>query len=234
MRLIVRLLVFAWALLLLGCVSEPAKPVKAPVAVVDPQVSRRAAVDNLLRRAEQALQADRLASPAHDNAADRYRAVLKLDPQNAQAQTGLQLVVMRYVDLGRNALAKSRIEQADYFLARARGVGGVPSNNSLLTDLQRHIVAAKAAKAANKAAGQQRFDLDEGMLSRKAPELEPILSDIALRVRETDESLLIVARTDAEGRWLYQQMRRAVPGYRLRGNIKIGKRPHISLQAPID
>ncbi|BFM14154.1 hypothetical protein R50073_03370 [Maricurvus nonylphenolicus] len=233
MRLIVRLLVFAGALLLLGCVSEPAKPTRQPVTVVDPEVSRQAAIDNLLRRAEQALQADRLASPAHDNAADRYRAVLKLDPQNAQAKTGLQLVVMRYVDLGRNALAKSRIEQADYFLARARGVGGVPANNSLLTDLQRNIVTAKVAKAAE-AADQKRFELDEDLLTRKAPELEVMLSDIAQRVRETDESLLIVARTDAEGRWLYQQMRRAVPGYRLRGNIKIGKRPHISLQAPID
>lgn len=230
MSFLVRWSVYLGALLLLGCATEPQQP---PAKVVEPHVSRETVVDNLLRRAERALQADRLASPAHDNAADRYRAVLKLDPDNSQAKTGLQLVVMRYVDLARDALAKSRIEKADYFLARARGVGGVESSNSLLLDLHQHIQAAKAAKKAE-SAGQNRFDLDTTMLSRKAPELQALLADIAQRVRETDEALLIVARTDAEGRWLYQQMRRSVPGYRLRGDIKIGKRPYISLQPPIN
>ncbi len=216
--------------LLVGCAVDTPKPVLKPAP--DPQQVRRQSIANLLALAERALQADRLASPAHDNAADRYRAVLKLDPQNPQARTGLQLVVMRYVDLARQALAKSRAEQADYFLARARGVGGVAADNSLLAELQNNIADARASQA--RSADHSRFDLDRQQLSAKTSELVALLTEIAERVRDTDEALLIVARTDSEGRWLYQQMRRAVPGYRLRGDIQIGKVPHILLQAPIE
>lgn len=216
--------------LLVGCAVEAPKPVLKPAP--DPQQVRRQSIENLLSLAERALRADRLASPAHDNAADRYHAVLKLDPSNPQARTGLQLVVMRYVDLARQALAKSRVEKADYFLARARGVGGVAADNSLLAELQKNITAAQAGQS--RAADRSRYDLDRQQLSAKTPELVGLLAEIAERVRDTDEALLIVARTDSEGRWLYQQMRRAVPGYRLRGDIQIGKVPHILLQAPIE
>jgi hypothetical protein len=216
--------------LLVGCAVEAPKPVLKPAQ--DPQQVRRQSIENLLALAERALQADRLASPAHDNAADRYRAVLRLDPQNPQARTGLQLVVMRYVDLARQALAKSRAEQADYFLARARGVGGVAADNSLLAELQKNIADARASQT--RSTDYSRFDLDRQQLSAKTSELVALLVGIAERVRDTDETLLIVARTDSEGRWLYQQMRRAVPGYRLRGDIQIGKVPHILLQAPIE
>ncbi len=219
-----------FSVLLAGCAVEHPKPVLKPVP--DPQQIRQQSIENLLALAERALRADRLASPAHDNATDRYRAVLKLEPQNPQARTGLQLVVMRYVDLARQALAKSRIEQADYFLARARGVGGVAADNVLLTELHDNIAAARVKQ--KRAADRRRFNLDRQQLSGKTTELVALLTEIAERVEETDGALLIVARSDAEGRWLYQQMRRAVPGYRLRGDIQIGKVPHILLQAPID
>ena len=40
---------------------------------------------------------------------------------------------------------------------------------------------------------------------------------------------VIVARNDAEGRWIYKSMQQAIEGYRLRGNIKMGKRPKVTL-----
>jgi hypothetical protein len=40
---------------------------------------------------------------------------------------------------------------------------------------------------------------------------------------------MIIARTDVEGRWIYQKMRDAVPGYRVRGDIKLGNPPRVQL-----
>ena len=41
---------------------------------------------------------------------------------------------------------------------------------------------------------------------------------------------MIIARTDVEGRWVYQKMREAAPGYRVRGDIKLGSPVRIILE----
>ena len=78
------------------------------------------------------------------------------------------------------------------------------------------------------------FPLAEAALTAQSADVVDYLQAIARRARQEDESLLIVARSDAEGRWIYQQMRQAVQGYRLRGDIKLGKRPKVLLLPPID
>ncbi len=60
------------------------------------------------------------------------------------------------------------------------------------------------------------------------------LAALASRVQESKEYVLIYARNDAEGRWVYQQMREASEDYRLRGNIKRHKKPRIVLDAPLE
>ena len=189
----------------------------------------------LLMQAERALAADQLTTPTHDNAVDRFRTVLRLDPDNRQAQTGLQLVVMRYLDLARKALVKNQPGTADYLLARARGVDGIDADNPLLVQLYRDIQQAKKQEAAPALASTaNRIVLDPVALSRKSPAVIEQLAGVAQRVRQSDESLIIVARDDAEARWVYQQLRQAAPGYRVRGNIKIGRTAYIELEPPIE
>jgi len=53
----------------------------------------------MLNNAKLALEESRLMPPADDNAYDRYRSVLKLDPSNARAKSGLRTVAVRYVSL---------------------------------------------------------------------------------------------------------------------------------------
>jgi hypothetical protein len=57
---------------------------------------------------------------------------------------------------------------------------------------------------------------------------------VAQRVRESDETVLILARTDAEGRWIYKVMRESVGEYRIRGDIRITREPALVLQPPIE
>ena len=59
-------------------------------------------------------------SPAGDNAYDRYRRVLGLDPDNARAKQGLTAVAARYVGLADRAIDEGDAEQARTFVERAR------------------------------------------------------------------------------------------------------------------
>ena len=88
---------------------------------------RLTALDNLrivglLRGAETALAENRLQSPKGDNAYEKYRDVLAIDPDNQAARRGLVAVAGRYLGLAERALAKSDLEQARTYLARASSI----------------------------------------------------------------------------------------------------------------
>lgn len=76
---------------------------------------------------------------------------------------------------------------------------------------------------------QHRYKLDRRDLSARNVGIKSVLSGIAQHARSQQSRLLIVARNDAEGRWIYQQMREAVKGFRLRGNIEYDAKPSIVL-----
>ena len=78
-------------MLLGACATHPTPELPVKVVAVDrSQVDSSATILALLAGAEKALSADRLMSPQHDNAYDRYRAVLLLRPDDTQAISGLR------------------------------------------------------------------------------------------------------------------------------------------------
>jgi len=79
-----------------------------------------------------------------------------------------------------------------------------------------------------------QFELDKTALSNRDRVMVAQLQSLGLRVKDTREYVLIHARSDAEGRWIYQQMRNASKGYRLRGDIRRSKTPKVILQPPLD
>jgi tRNA A-37 threonylcarbamoyl transferase component Bud32 len=105
-----------------------------PVAVREPAPTRKPApppaltplqkmkIVGLLRGAEGALKDGRLQSPKGDNAYEKYRGVLKLDPANEDARMGLVDVTSRYIGLSRKALAAGKVEDAAGFVARAASI----------------------------------------------------------------------------------------------------------------
>ena len=105
--------------------GETEKVVATKVSPPKPTPRRMTASDRikiigLLRNAKLALSENQLMSPANDNAYDRFRRVLALDPANTQAKDGLRAVADRYLNLTESAARKGNIEQAQTFLARAR------------------------------------------------------------------------------------------------------------------
>lgn len=246
-------LLFPFCLLLSACMTqEPAPQVVAPVQPAvevvrpaPPTIEQR--VSLLLRQAERALYNDRLLLPADDNAYDRFQAVLRLQPDNIQAKTGLQMIAMRYIEMGRTALRHSRLDEARTYARRARQVAAdnplLREFEQALADAQRHqmqaAVAAPRAQSADTGAGSAQapsdneYPLSVAMLSKRGDEIKAVLGQIAERLKRSDEVILIVARSDEEGRWLYREMKQAAEGYRIRGDIKVGSPPRVVVYPPI-
>src|SRR5690625_6898453 len=101
---------------------QPEPEATEPQAVQLPQESRREVVTRWLDEADRALSQDRLIEPADDNAHDRYRAALYLDPGNSRAQSGLHAIVLRYLDMARAAARRGAYAQSQELLRRANTV----------------------------------------------------------------------------------------------------------------
>jgi len=75
-----------------------------------------------LAAAEKAMKAGRLTTPLRDNAYKYYQTVLAMEPDNAQALTGLQKIAGRYVQFIGKAKAEGRLNDAKLYLQRAEAV----------------------------------------------------------------------------------------------------------------
>jgi len=218
-----------------GRVIEPVST--AADKALDPVVYAQQTMEQrFLLQAEKAFRSGRLTSPAHDNAYDRFHSVLLINPDNQMARSGLQAILIRYAELIRQALASSDYGGASRYLQQAQVYY---PGNSLLLELQKqarstqlHYEEATLARSP-KDVSVQEFELPISMLGKSEGDLIPFLGSIAQRVRGTGESVMIYARTDSEGRWVYQQLKKAVPGYRIRGDIRIAKQPKIALFPPL-
>lgn len=206
-------------------------PVAAPV-VTPPSVpvitKEQQVIRILLLNGEYTLSRDQLLTPANDNAYDFFRAVLKLDPDNQRAKGGLQGIVMRYVDLARQAAARGNYTQATTMLNNARIVD--PTNlliKEVSAGLTEQIKSAPPVQPYR--GGANEFLLDAALLGKDHPQILARINEIAQKLKATDSLAMIIARSDVEGRWIYQKMRDAVPGYRVRGDIKLGGPPRVQL-----
>jgi hypothetical protein len=205
--------------------------------------SMQIAIDAILEKADMDLDADRLMKPENSNAVDRYRAVLLLDKANQRAALGLRKVAERYIVLAGSLKASGEYDMALSFIASAEAVNG---KTAALTEMKKSIDTAKRAnrlvintpkadfvtQSINPL--QKVFPLNPKDLSARNNNITRQLAALAERVQESKEYVLIYARNDAEGRWVYQQMRKSSVNYRLRGNIVQHQNPRVVLDKPLD
>jgi hypothetical protein len=209
---------------LLACVAAPQVPqvpLQPAVRLIDqkPPVNeaRRHHLRQLLANAQQALAEDHLMYPETDNAYQWYRRVLALDERNAEAHWGMQQITARYLQLAEQAFVSMHYEKAELMLQRAQQIAATPAQAEALRQRYQQQPAANAVL------------LSESELSSRSTKLQSELVTLAVQAQAENSRLLIVARSDSEGRWIYQQMSSAVAGYRLRGNIEIGHLPRVVL-----
>lgn len=212
------------ALLLASCAQQrlptgsPTTAEEVPAVVSEQQLERRRQVAELLSRAVRQLRRDRLMVPAGDSAYEYFQQVLRLERENAAAQRGIAAVNARYLQLAEEAFRGGDYARSQRMLT---GAGRVATTAAQIDMLRLRYRAP--ALAANE------FLLQLRQLDSRNEALLHYLQELTDKLVAAHSRLLIVARNDAEGRWLYQQMRQMAGGYRLRGNIQVGPRPRIIL-----
>ena len=78
------------------------------------------------------------------------------------------------------------------------------------------------------------FNLDSQDFMNRTDGAVAQLENIAQQAKEHNAFFLIIAPNDSLARWMYLQMRNAVEGFRLRGNIELANQTSIRLRVPAE
>lgn len=225
MSRLVPLIVLQLLLCVAGCASAPAQPATPPPPPPPKPLDAKAQkIELLLGRADAALSMQALTEPATENAYDLYRAVLIMEPANARGQEGIKKVAEAYPAQVEEAIVGKQYDAALRKLQK--GLILFPGNPQL-KQMDGQVRAAKLAQT-QAVAKSTTISLSAAELNAKSPAIETTLRTLAKRVAVSNELLIINARNDAEGRWIYKTMKDAA-GARLRGDIKISSTPSIQL-----
>ncbi|HJN52706.1 MAG: hypothetical protein QF828_06920 [Pseudomonadales bacterium] len=209
-----------------GCrISAPeptSVPVPEPESVLQPLDQERLAIEELLLEAADALAQNRLTTPAEDCAYYRYLSVLALDPGNREALQGIHDIVEKYLDWAIRDANENNFRRAESYLNKARTVDETHPNID--------AVAEQIAQKSN--ARIMTYRLSTEGLNIRASWITDELVDIGTEVQQQNATVVITARSDAEARWIYQQLNHATGDVRVRAEVKMGAIPSVRLIYP--
>ena len=216
----------ALALLVVGCKAqqapapEPEPPTVSPEPPAEPAPPfDQALLAQLLWLAEAALAADQLLTPESNSAAYWYREVLDLAPDHPQALRGLERVVERYIVLARRAMdgerwssARTMLDRASVVDAKHPGIDPLRQQVDILSRAERLTLALTAEEVRS-----------------RAPVARRKLENFGNNARLPRSRVSIRAGSDADARWMYQQLALAPGERRIRAGIDIGLPPLVTV-----
>jgi hypothetical protein len=215
--------------LLVGCSSPAPQPTAPPstgppAAVPQPPKGPPIDLDKLdalLEKGDRAFKDNRLLTPIDNCAYDYYREALVVAPNHPAALHGLERIAERYVSMAEQAASREQYDKARQLLDRARVVD--PDLESIAT-MQSQIQMRSSA-------GREHTNIDAGQLASRSGELSAQLKSLGGRAKARDSWVIIRAPTDADGRWIYQQMAAGSGERRIRAELTLGAPPAIELLA---
>jgi len=200
-------------------VQPAAAPEPAP-ARADPQAlsdADRAEIRRLLRAASFALADGQLIEPPAYSAVTFYDRALLIDPDNPEARYGIQAVVDRLIDLARRAAEQRKFDEAETILSRAMLVdSGHSGVRPALTQIQLLQTARR-----------NLFRLDPRALDARSATVLSTLREAGQASRSPGCRAIIRARSDEEGRWIYQEMSATAGRDRIRAELLIAGAPSV-------
>jgi hypothetical protein len=215
-------------LVLNGCHNPaPAPAEQPPPAAAPPAVTARPPLppldqdrlDKLLEQGDRALAAGRLLTPIDDCAYDYYRQALIVAPGHPAARHGLERLADRFIGMAEQAAERGQFDTAKAMLKHARYV-----------DPDRPGIAETEAMIEMRSSAKRRHvALDTEQLSAHAAGLAEQLKTLGAQAKAQDAWVIIHARNDAEGRWIYQQLASAAGDRRIRAELSIGAPPAVDL-----
>ena len=210
----IRLLLLTSALTLMASCQTPSPPPPEPA----PEPVPLEQLYPLLDAAEAALADDRLtAAPGEESAHTLYEEVLKLDPGNEEATRGVERVVERFVELALEAADTWQLARARSMLARARLID--PDHPSIAPTQSQVDLLSNANRE------EEFFDQKDmnGTSARNT------LTRLGKTAKTHGCRARIRAKTDAQGRWMYQQMNAAQGEARVRATMEVGVPARVAL-----
>jgi hypothetical protein len=216
------LIPLAAALLLTGCIT-PAPPEPEITSGTDNREPARqiSPIDALLIEAELAFQAKRLTTPLDDNAYFRYLQVLSIDPNNTTAQIGLQRIVDTYLAWSIKAIDTGRYRRATSMLNKAHSID---EYHPSIEALEKRIARAETSTS-------NTYRLEPTALASRSGALVGQLHELGREAEKNNAKVRITAGSDADGRWIYQQLNAASVN-RIRAIIELGRPAKIELTYP--
>ena len=226
-----RLKVAASGLALAAVVGACAVPVPEPPPAPPPQlpveaapVESKPAYDEdalraLLDAAERALADDRLLSPEDDNAVAYYQEAAALAPGHEMVAEGLERVVERYLALAAQAIERERWASARSMLDRARIVDG---DHSGIAPLRRQVELLAAAR-------REVLELVHSEVRGRQAGVAAELETLGSAARQPNARVTIRAGSDADGRWIYEQLNKAPGTRRIRAGLSLGVPPRVTV-----
>jgi len=145
---------------------------------------------------------------------------LAISPQEQEAQKGMNSISERYQQFARKVAEQGLVLKAEAYLKKARMAAAQHENmatTEAFIELMRHSDIRTYRLATNE-------------LTSRAAAIKDKLYSIGRHAFELEAKVLIVARNDKEGRWMYQQMQAASQESRLRANLQTGSRPFVQLR----
>ena len=122
---------------------------EAAVSAADPAADQQADIEALLAAAEEDIEAYRLSSPRDNNALQKYREILELDPTSEPALQGIEAVAIRYVQMAQTATADARLDEAARYLEQA---GKLSPTNEEYIEAQNALIEAQETASTDSAA----------------------------------------------------------------------------------
>lgn len=194
---------------------EPAPP--PDIAAPDPGETE--AFLDLIDTAERALADDRLLTPEDDSAYLYYQQAAAMAPDHPATIRGFERIVERYLQLAQLAMEREQWSHAGFMLSRAEYVnrshtGIVPMREQLemLSNAERLILR-----------------LDRTGLRQRTSAIASELMEFGQHARLDNARVSIRVPSDADGRWVYQQLSRSPGERRIRGRIEIGLPPQVTV-----
>lgn len=205
-----------------GCHTTPDQQETATQRISKPIPAEQSAeISLLLARAEQAMQKQRLTTPPDDSAYLRYLQVLSRDPDNQDALLGLSRIVETYLSWAVAALNRDEFSRASAMLTKANSVD---ENHPDLAPLWARLETARQRE-------RDLIALPAEQVTERSTALAQRLREMAENSQSRETIIKIRARTDADGRWIYQQMNLGTET-RLRATIHTGLPPAVQLSYP--
>ena len=214
------------AFLVCACTAPtPSQPDTLPVEpapppdIAPPNPGETEAFLDLIDTAERALADDRLLTPEDDSAYFYYQQASAMAPNHPATTRGFERIVERYLQLTQLAMERQQWSHARFMLARAEyvdrshtGIPPVREQLELLANAERLVLR-----------------LDRTALRERTTAIASELVEFGRHARSDNARVFIRVPSDADGRWIYQQLSRS-PGEKLiRGRIEIGLPPQVTV-----